>query len=67
MTGTAPAAGRARGRTPAIDSTSGIEPQVRIAALPLYTLVGAIVGSIGLLLTGAAAPTVLADSGPLGR
>ena len=47
--------------------TSGVEPQVRLAALPLYLLVGAIVGSIGLVLTGAAAPTVLADSGPLGR
>lgn len=48
-------------------ATTGIEPQVRIAAVPLFVLIGALAGSIGLLATGAAAPTVLADSGPLGR
>src|SRR5699024_5162351 len=49
------------------EATTGIEPQVRIAAVPLFVLIGALAGSIGLLATGAAAPTVLADSGPLGR
>lgn len=49
------------------DATTGIEPQVRIAAVPLFVLIGALAGSIGLIATGAAAPTVLADSGPLGR
>lgn len=66
--GSRASAGARRGATTAaIDATTGIEPQVRIAALPLYVLIGSIVGSIGLIGTGAAAPTVLADSGPLGR
>lgn len=49
------------------NATTGIEPQVRTAAVPLFVLIGALAGSIGLIATGAAAPTVLADSGPLGR
>ncbi|SMY12120.1 putative copper resistance protein D [Brevibacterium jeotgali] len=49
------------------DAITGIEPQIRVAALPLFVLIGALAGSIGLIATGAAAPTVLADSGPLGR
>jgi cytochrome c oxidase assembly factor CtaG/putative copper export protein len=37
------------------------------SALPLYLLAGVVLGSLALVLTGAAAPTVVGDSGPLGR
>lgn len=68
MTAAPRTAGTPRNRpAPVVDATTGVEPQVRIASLPLFVLIGSIVGAIGLLGTGAAAPTLLADSGPLGR
>lgn len=41
--------------------------RLRLAALPGFIVLGAIVGLFALDLTGAAAPTLLNDAGPLGR
>lgn len=66
------ASGRTRPAKPAApaEATGASDARAaaaRIAALPLFLLLGAVVGSVALVLTGAAAPTVIGDSGPLGR
>jgi cytochrome c oxidase assembly factor CtaG/putative copper export protein len=40
---------------------------LRRLAIPLFVILGILIGWLALSFTGAAAPTVLGDSGPLGR
>lgn len=60
---TSPATGPARGGTP--DATAA--RRLRLAALPGFLLIAAVCGALALDFTGAAAPLLLNDSGPLGR